>query len=159
VVLDLKLIRNIRGDAADDAQLAQYYTQFLADKRDQVAGYDTLFHIVDHPTIKAIRNSGRIIWMIAHNDVTIGFITFAGGFLDCQNCIGIYDFFIDKPHRQQGLGRKTLNIILASLFTMYPKAERVGLAVFSGNRIAKSLYASVGFSNTLDVMVLEKPKF
>jgi len=155
---DIQLIKNFTCDAIVDDRLKHYYDQFLIDKRDQVTGYDQLFRIYDEITTAGIRRSGKVLWFIAYQAEIVGFVTFSRGFLPYQMCIGISDFFIDKPYRQQGIGRRAFNMIVGSLFAIYPTAERIGLAVFSGNTAAKTLYASMGFTNTLEVMVLEKPR-
>lgn len=58
----------------------------------------------------------------------------------------IYDIDIDEEHRGKGLGRATMQAIEA--YVRQQGGTAIGLAVFSFNEIAKSLYDSEGYETT-----------
>jgi ribosomal protein S18 acetylase RimI-like enzyme len=156
---EIRIIDRFHSEVSNaDALLRRFYQQFHRDKQQQVTNLDALFTINDDIDMATVRRSGKLIWFLAHHDTVVGFVTFDGVMPPYNNCATIYDFFIDKPYRRLGFGRIALNIITARLFTLYPKVERIGLGVFSGNIPAKQLYRSVGFTNAFEVMLLERPQ-
>ena len=63
---------------------------------------------------------------------------------DLQHSLWIYDVHVDEPHRGRGYGR-------AAMLYAEEEARRsglggVGLMVFGGNDVARSLYRSLGYT-------------
>jgi GNAT superfamily N-acetyltransferase len=62
----------------------------------------------------------------------------------------IYDVFVDEAHRGQGLGREAM--LLAEEEARGRGLAIVGLNVFGGNDVARSLYRSLGYDEVAVMM-------
>jgi ribosomal protein S18 acetylase RimI-like enzyme len=58
----------------------------------------------------------------------------------------VWDVAIDDDHRGQGLGRAAM--LLAERLARAQGARTIGLNVFAGNAVARSLYGSLGYEET-----------
>jgi ribosomal protein S18 acetylase RimI-like enzyme len=58
----------------------------------------------------------------------------------------VWDILIDEAHRSRGLGRQAM--VLAEGLARDAGATSLGLNVFAGNSVARSLYESLGYEET-----------
>ena len=85
----------------------------------------------------------------------VGFYWFAATGAANNRKAFIYDIIIEESMRSRGFGRKTMELIEAEVRDLGLKS--VALHVFTNNKVAVSLYESLGFEST-DI-VMEKKLF
>lgn len=140
----------------EDALLQKFQMQFALDNKEQMPEFETVFCLPVESTVHDIYRVGKQLFFIQKDQQIIGFVTVIVGCWPINNCISISEFFIDKPYRGVGYGRRVLNTIIKKLFEHYPSSKRIGLVVLSDNHVARSLYSSVGFNNKMETMILER---
>ena len=62
----------------------------------------------------------------------------------------LYDIVVDPAHRGEGLGRKAMELIEGEARAR--GHDRIELNVFGGNKVARSLYRSLGYRETFVTM-------
>lgn len=82
------------------------------------------------------------------NSVMVGFIML--GFYELKNQYTLWKFLIDEKYQNQGYGREALKLGIDFLIEHF-KTKEVYTAYEATNKIARNLYASLGFCETGEV--------
>lgn len=82
------------------------------------------------------------------NDTMVGFIML--GYYEVGGYYTLWKFMIDEKYQNKGYGKKALKLGIDYLVNRF-KVKEVYTAYYITNRIARNLYASVGFCETGEI--------
>lgn len=86
-------------------------------------------------------------YLIYMNDLLVGFFYLSYTPNSCDN-YWIGGFLIDQQHQRKGYGKASLRQIMKFIIKIHPNCQTVNICVEQDNKIAQSLYHSMGFSDT-----------
>lgn len=91
------------------------------------------------------RNENSVVWAIYRNGEPIGLLMHRDYMNDLGERLCILDqFFIDRNYQGQGFGKEAMKLWLANI-SKVNKYSAVELCFIEGDKIAESLYKSLGF--------------
>lgn len=79
----------------------------------------------------------------------VGFIML--GYYEAERYYTLWKFLIDERYQKKGYGKKALRLGIDYLVNRF-KVKEIYTAYYATNRIARNLYASVGFRETGEIM-------
>lgn len=147
---------SLKDHKKEDVLLGKFINQFNLDKQEHSPNFEKTLFLHVESSVRIIHRNGKHLWFITYDSQIIGYTTVSWQAWPIRDSVAISDFFIDKPYRGMGLGKKALQMIIEKLFELCPDSERVGLVVMEGNHVAESLYEKLGFKTKLKTMVLER---
>lgn len=83
------------------------------------------------------------------NNTMVGFIML--GYYEDERYYTLWKFMIDEKYQNKGYGRKALRLGIDFLINRF-KVKEIYTAYYTTNRIARNLYASVGFRETGEIV-------
>lgn len=83
------------------------------------------------------------------NNTMVGFIML--GYYEDEGYYTLWKFMIDEKYQNKGYGRKALRLGIDFLINRF-KVKEIYTAYYTTNRIARNLYASVGFRETGEIV-------
>lgn len=99
-------------------------------------------------------------YAILDNDLMVGFVMYTyasklGGDIETPYttpCYYIWRLFIDENHQRKGYGNQAIQKIVAEIKSMpHGKADRIYVSWHPNNIVSKSLFESLGFTETGEV--------
>lgn len=155
-------IRRIKPDDPDladiDEKLRQFRHQFAQDTRAIMVNYDDCFQTIDEGGVIQLALANKQLWFLVTEGADIGYITYSQNTLPYRQCAWIYEFFLDVAYRNQGLGRSALRMVKQKIFALHPTVSRIGIAVLHENAIARHLYATQDFSESMLLLITPRPE-
>lgn len=82
------------------------------------------------------------------DNVMVGFIML--GYYEAKGYYTVWKFMIDEKYQNKGYGKQALKLGIDYLVDRF-KVKEVHIAYHSDNRIARNLYASMGFCETDEI--------
>lgn len=83
------------------------------------------------------------------DDTMVGFMML--GYYEVEGYYTLWKFMIDEKYQNKGYGRKALRLGIDYLVNRF-KVKEVYTSYYAANRIARNLYASIGFRETGEVI-------
>lgn len=83
------------------------------------------------------------------NDAMVRFIML--GYYEVEGYYTLWKFMIDERYQSKGYGKKAVRLGIDYLVKRF-KVEEVYTAYYATNRIARNLYASIGFRETGEIV-------
>ena len=83
------------------------------------------------------------------NNTMVGFIML--GYYEIKGYYTLWKFMIDEKYQNKGYGKKALKLGINYLVNRF-KVKEVYTAYYAANRIARDLYASIGFCETGEIV-------
>lgn len=83
------------------------------------------------------------------DDTMVGFMML--GYYEVEGYYTLWKFMIDEKYQNKGYGRKALRLGIDYLVNRF-KVKEVYTSYYATNRIARNLYASIGFRETGEVI-------
>ncbi len=105
---------------------------------------DIALHSLARAYVQKDRPDRLIPYAIEENGQLIGMFLLRNYGIGCN----LTSFFIDHNFQGKGFGRATMNMFISYVKANYPHSEEIELAVSPCNKIAESLYLSLGFEYT-----------
>ena len=81
--------------------------------------------------------------------IMVGFIML--GYYEAEEYYTLWKFMIDEKYQNKGYGKKALKLGIDYLVNCF-KVKEVYTAYYATNRIARDLYASIGFCETGEIV-------
>jgi len=125
-----------------------------AEQRRFVTDYEPVALVI---LAKAFVRAGERTWhplAIRVQDKIVGVAALAQANKRCT----LYHFLIDRDHQGQGIGKAAIGLIIAYVRQSWPTCTTLLLTVHPDNGAARTLYGSVGFEPTGEV-INDEPVF
>ncbi|HZU20875.1 MAG TPA: GNAT family N-acetyltransferase [Gaiellaceae bacterium] len=106
----------------------------------------------DHATLLSdgVDTPGHSLYAIVDGGERVGYLWLAERDAELGRSLFVYAIRVDEPYRRRGLGRAAM--VFAEEEARRRGFARIGLNVFSGNDVARGLYASLGYRETATYM-------
>ena len=95
-------------------------------------------------------SADQFVFVVEADGDAVGEFWFAESSMGIGRCLWIYDIRIDEAHRGHGYGRAAM--LFAEAEARRRGYARIGLNVFGGNDVARSLYQSLGYEENAITM-------
>jgi ribosomal protein S18 acetylase RimI-like enzyme len=99
---------------------------------------------------EGLSTSGDALYVIEARGEVAGSVFFAERKRDGRRVAWLYEIRVDEEKRGQGLGRRAMELLETEVRRR--GLDRLELNVFGGNEVARSLYLSLGFTETAVTM-------